>query len=173
MRFISTVGINRSGHLFQNRYKSILCQQDPYLLELVRYIHLNPFRAKIVSDLSELDRYPYSGHSRLVGTIDDGWQDTESVLILFAESERSARSRYGDFVQSGLSTGKRPELTGGGLVRSAGGWNGLQALRQMKDHMKSDERILGDSSDNTGRDSCSLHCRCAGSVLEAGLTAWD
>ena len=92
---------HRSGHLFQNRYKSILCQQDPYLLELVRYIHLNPLRARIISDLSELDRYPYSGHSRLVGTIDDGWQDTESVLILFAESERSARTRYGDFVESG------------------------------------------------------------------------
>ena len=41
--------------------------------------------------------------------------------------------------------GRRPELTGGGLVRSAGGWSGLQALRQMKDRMKSDERILGDS----------------------------
>jgi REP element-mobilizing transposase RayT len=136
---------HRSGHLFQNRYKSILCQQDPYLLELVRYIHLNPLRARIISDLSELDRYPYSGHSRLVGTIDDGWQDTESVLILFAESERSARTRYGDFMESGLSMGRRPELTGGGLVRSAGGWSGLQALRQMKDRMKSDERILGDS----------------------------
>jgi REP element-mobilizing transposase RayT len=136
---------HRSGHLFQNRYKSILCQQDPYLLELVRYIHLNPVRAKIVSDLSELDRYAYSGHSRLVGTIDDGWQDTESVLIFFAESERNARARYGDFVQSGLSMGKRPELIGGGLVRSAGGWSGVQSLRQLKDHIKSDERILGDS----------------------------
>ena len=80
-----------------------------------------------------------------MGTIDDGWQDTVSVLILFAESERSARTRYGDFVESGLSMGRRPELTGGGLVRSAGGWRGLQALRQMKGRMKSDERILGDS----------------------------
>ncbi|GKT09515.1 transposase [Desulforhabdus sp. TSK] len=136
---------HRSGHLFQNRYKSILCQQDPYLLELVRYIHLNPLRARIISDLSQLDRYPYSGHSRLVGTIDDGWQDTESVLMLFAESVRSARTRYADFVESGHSMGRRPELTGGGLVRSAGGWSALQALRQTKDRMKSDERILGDS----------------------------
>ncbi len=38
----------RHGHLFQNRYKSILCQEDAYLLELVRYIHLNPLRAKMV-----------------------------------------------------------------------------------------------------------------------------
>lgn len=135
---------HRSGHVFQNRYKSILCQQDPYLLELVRYIHLNPLRAGIVSKLCELDRYPYSGHGRLVGALDDGWQDTESVWVLFAERKQEARIRYRDFVQSGLSMGKRPELTGGGLVRSAGGWSGVQALRGIKDHMKSDERILGD-----------------------------
>ena len=51
----------RYGHLFQNRYKSILCQEDAYLLELVRYIHLNALRAKIVKDLKELDNYPYRG----------------------------------------------------------------------------------------------------------------
>ena len=45
----------RHGHVFQNRYKSILCQEDPYLLELVRYIHLNPLRARVVSGLKELD----------------------------------------------------------------------------------------------------------------------
>ena len=44
----------RHGKLFQNRYKSILCQEDAYLLELVRYIHLNPLRAKVVSDFSNL-----------------------------------------------------------------------------------------------------------------------
>jgi REP element-mobilizing transposase RayT len=47
----------RSGHLFQNRYKSIVCEEDTYLLELVRYIHLNPFRASVVKSLKELDRY--------------------------------------------------------------------------------------------------------------------
>ncbi len=51
----------RRGHLFQNCYKSILCQEDSYLLELVRYIHLNPLRAKQVSDLKKLARYPYCG----------------------------------------------------------------------------------------------------------------
>ena len=58
---------NRHGQLFQNRYKSILCQEDTYLKELVRYIHLNPLRAKIVSDISELNGYEYSGHSVLLG----------------------------------------------------------------------------------------------------------
>ena len=57
----------RSGHLFQNRYKSVVCEEDPYLLELVRYIHLNPLRAGLVKDLKELDRYPWSGHSAILG----------------------------------------------------------------------------------------------------------
>jgi REP element-mobilizing transposase RayT len=53
---------NRCGHLFQNRYKSILCREDVYLLELVRYIHLNPLRAKLVSEYGSLTGYPYCGH---------------------------------------------------------------------------------------------------------------
>jgi len=57
----------RSGHLFQNRYKSVICEEDPYLLELIRYIHLNPLRAKIVEDLKTLDKYPWTGHSAILG----------------------------------------------------------------------------------------------------------
>jgi len=57
----------RSGHLFQNRYKSVVCEEDPYLLELIRYIHLNPLRADIVKDLKELDKYPWTGHSVIIG----------------------------------------------------------------------------------------------------------
>ena len=49
----------RQGHLFQNRYKLILCQEDSYLLELVRYIHLNPLRAKLVADMDALGKYPF------------------------------------------------------------------------------------------------------------------
>jgi hypothetical protein len=57
----------RSGHLFQNRYKSIVCEEDPYLLELIRYIHLNPLRAGLVKDFRELDTYPWSGHAAILG----------------------------------------------------------------------------------------------------------
>ena len=57
----------RLGHLFQNRYKSIVCEEESYLLELVRYIHLNPLRAGIVSSLEELALYPWSGHAVLLG----------------------------------------------------------------------------------------------------------
>ena len=58
---------NRSGHLFQNRYKSVICEEDRYLLELIRYIHLNPLRAGLVKDLKELDKYPWTGHSAILG----------------------------------------------------------------------------------------------------------
>ncbi len=58
---------NRQGHLFQNRYKSILCQEDSYLLELVRYIHLNPLSAGIVYYFEELNQFPYTGHSVILG----------------------------------------------------------------------------------------------------------
>ncbi|MBW2663149.1 MAG: hypothetical protein JRD93_14445 [Deltaproteobacteria bacterium] len=57
----------RSGHLFQNRYKSVVCEEDPYLLELIRYIHLNPLRARLVEDLKSLDKYPWTGHSAILG----------------------------------------------------------------------------------------------------------
>jgi REP element-mobilizing transposase RayT len=57
----------RSGHLFQNRYKSVVCEEDPYLLELIRYIHLNALRAELVKDLKELDKYSWTGHSAILG----------------------------------------------------------------------------------------------------------
>ena len=84
----------RTGHLFQNRYKSILCQEDTYLLELVRYIHLNPLRAKLIKDFNLLGKYPYSGHSVLMGKVQNDWQDIEWVLRLFDERIGVARRRY-------------------------------------------------------------------------------
>lgn len=135
----------RSGHLFQNRYKSILCQETVYLKELARYIHLNPLRTGIVKTIGELDRYRYCGHGDLMGKRFNDWQETASVLSLFADHVSTARRRYRQFVKAGISQGRRPELIGGGLVRSAGGWQAVQALREAGVHQKSDERILGDS----------------------------
>ncbi|MDD2320422.1 MAG: transposase [Geobacteraceae bacterium] len=136
----------RSGHLFQNRYKSILCQEDAYLTELVRYIHLNPLRARIVRDLETLETYPYAGHSVLMGKQKIGWQSADSVLTLFGSKLTHARNKYHDFVAEVVEQGRRPELVGGGLIRSAGGWSGVQQIRKAGIFQKSDERILGDSS---------------------------
>ena len=135
----------RTGHLFQNRYKSILCQEDPYLLELVRYIHLNPLRSRLVSSVKQLNVYKYCGHSFLLGKKKNYWQDTNMVLQLFGKRVSSARKHYLAFVEKGLALGRRSDLTGGGLIRSAGGWKELKAFRSLGIHVKSDERILGDS----------------------------
>jgi REP element-mobilizing transposase RayT len=135
----------RHGHLFQNRYKSILCQEDPYLLELVRYIHLNPVRAGLVSDLNNLEKFPFSGHGALVGKIIADWQDSQYILRIFDTKPSIARRRYKQFIKKGLSMGKRPDLVGGGLVRSYGGWSQVKAMRKSGMGVKGDERILGDN----------------------------
>jgi REP element-mobilizing transposase RayT len=135
---------SRHGHLFQNRYKSILCQEEPYLLELVRYIHLNPIRASIVASVAQLDSYSYCGHSRLMGRFETEWQATDEILSRFGARVSSAREKYTAFVEEGAAQGKKPELVGGGMVRSAGGWRQLKLSRALQLNLKSDERILGD-----------------------------
>jgi putative transposase len=134
----------RAGHLFQNRYKSILCQEDAYFLELVRYIHLNPLRAGLVHDIGQLDRYPFSGHSVIMGKHKQPWQKSVEVLTLFGERKASARQRYSDYVAKGIDQGRRNDLMGGGLIRSTGGWAAVREMRKANIHVKSDERILGD-----------------------------
>ena len=135
----------RHGQLFQNRYKSILCQEDRYLKELVRYIHLNPLRANLVSDLKALDRYRWCGHSVIMGKLLGDWQNTDDVLKLFGNNISSARRDYRSFVFKGIAEGSRLDLTGGGLIRSLGGWHQVKALRRIRIRLKCDERILGDS----------------------------
>ncbi len=135
---------HRHGHLFQNRYKSILCQEDAYLLELVRYIHLNPLRARLVANLSSLDNYSFSGHSVIMDRRSNDWQDTGAVLRLFGEKVSAARRQYCAYVEKGIALGKRDDLIGGGLIRSHGGWANVKAMRRAKIFEKADERILGD-----------------------------
>jgi putative transposase len=136
----------RHGQLFQNRYKSIVCQEDVYLKELVRYIHLNPLRAKLVTDMEGLDRYKYCGHSVLMGKRACDWQETKYVLSYFGQGQLNGRKNYHRYVREGLAKGRRPELVGGGLIRSLGGWSKVKKLRRTgQDRMKGDERILGDN----------------------------
>jgi len=136
----------RHGQLFQNRYKSVICQEDRYFQELVRYIHLNPLRAKIVTDLKELDRYSYCGHSALMGKKKRQWQDIEYVLGFFGKRIGKARKEYRSYVKKGILMGRRPDLVGGGLIRSLGGWDEVKKMRLAgQDRIKSDQRILGES----------------------------
>lgn len=112
-------------------------------MELVRYIHLNPVRAGVVPDLDTLDGYPYCGHSVLMGRVKIEWQNTDKVLELYGKRIGAARRKYRLFVTEGIHQGKRTDLTGGGLVRSMGGWAEVKALRAAKVFEKADERILG------------------------------
>ena len=135
----------RRGQLFQNRYKSIICQEETYLRELVRYIHLNPVRAGMVQTVDELRRYKYCGHSSLMGKAKRDWQDTDYVLGYFGKRKAEARRKYESFVKEGVTQGRRNELTGGGLIRSLGGWTEARDALKGGVHIMSDERILGDS----------------------------
>ena len=133
----------RVGHLFQNRYKSIVVEEEPYLLELVRYLHLNPLRAQVVPTLAALDRYPWTGHSALLGARPCAWQATGAVLQQFGPTPARARKAYRAFVGDGIPRGRRPELQGGGLLRSLGGWRAVASLRRGREAYGGDERVLG------------------------------
>ena len=133
----------RWGYLFQNRYKSIVCDEDAYFIELVRYIHLNPLRAKLVKNLAQLDRYRWSGHGVLMGIITSEWQDSDYVLKCFGKKEVAAMKAYRNYVKKAIDEGRRPELVGGGLIRSLGGWSAVKAMRRSGDRELSDDRILG------------------------------
>jgi putative transposase len=133
----------RHGHVFQNRYKSIVCEEDAYFRELVRYIHLNPLRANLVQSLSELDSYAWSGHSVLMGTVKHDWQDRDYVLGWFGTTGGTGKKRYREYVDQGISQGRRDDLVGGGLVRSLGGWSEVLSLRRSGSDVESDSRVLG------------------------------
>jgi putative transposase len=133
----------RHGHLFQNRYKSIVCEEEPYLLELVRYIHLNPLRAGMVRTLEELEGYAWCGHGALTGKRRSDWQETGYVLRQFNEERGKAIRGYRKFVEEGKGQGRRLDLVGGGLIRSLGGWSQVLSLRDSGENVPHDGRILG------------------------------
>jgi putative transposase len=134
---------SRAGHLFQNRYKSIVCEDDPYLLEITRYIHLNPVRAKIVKNIGALRQYPWSGHAVIMGKAKREWQDINTVLRYFGKRRKEAITRYEGYIKEGSGQGRQAVLEGGGLLRSVGGWSEVIALRHKGEKVVSDERILG------------------------------
>ena len=129
----------RSGHLFQNRYKSIVCEEEAYLLELVRYIHLNPLRTGMVINLEELDQYPWSGHAVLLGNRTFTGQETEAVLERFGQKLGTAQAMYRQFVADGIKEGRHDELVGGGLKRS-------QGERPLNEYESFDARVLGNGN---------------------------
>jgi len=97
----------RVGHLFQGRYKAILCDRDSYLLELVRYVHLNPVRSKIASDPRE---HPWNSHRNYLGLVNHAWLNTTLVLGMLGPSMAKARNAYVRFIEDGKHQGHRDDL---------------------------------------------------------------
>jgi len=92
------------GHLFQGRYKAILCDRETYLLGLLRYIHENPLRARIAE---ALEAYPWSSHHAYTGENNPlGLVTVDPVLRMFSESKNRARKKYAEFMSSGTGVKK-------------------------------------------------------------------
>lgn len=130
----------RAGHLFQNRYKSIVCEEETYLLELVRYIHLNPLRAGMIRTVDELDHYPWCGHAVVMGNLSFEGQEIQSILARFGKNRIDALREYRQYIADGVSIGRCDHLVGGGLRRSQRD----EVSGEKYDSF--DERILGSGS---------------------------
>jgi len=96
----------RSGHLFQGRYKAVLVDADSYLHALTRYIHLNPVRAGVVK---EPENYLWSGHRAYLGLEKIPWLTTDSVLSQFSDRLAAARRIYRNYVSQGKEGGHQPQ----------------------------------------------------------------
>lgn len=135
----------RSGHLFQNRFKSILCDREKYFLELVRYIHLNPVRAGLARSMKDLLAFKWCGHGALMGVRVQEWQDTGSVLGEFGRTKDHARRRYLAFVKDGFDGGHRAEFEGRGVLRRVGGVvEYVEPAKEGSATAAGEERLLGD-----------------------------
>lgn len=135
----------RTGHLFQDRYKAILCQEEEYLLEAAAYIHLNPLRAGLVKRYEDLERYKWCGHSEVIKGAKVCIIDREYLLKHFGERTGAAVSKYIAFIEERVNKYKAGEYSGGGLLKSAGGLTGLMG-RSAGEKELYDDRILGDGA---------------------------
>lgn len=91
----------RVGHVFQGRYKAVLVEREAHLLELVRYVVLNPVRAGMVNDAAD---WPWSSHAAVLGGpgLAPSWQEVDQLLLAFGPTRKRAVARYVDFVRAGV-----------------------------------------------------------------------
>ena len=90
-----------------------------------------------------LAAYPWTGHAVILRRVKREWQDVGTVLGYFGKRRKEAMRKYERYVAEGAGMGKRPELVGGGLTRSMGGWSEVLSLRRKGERESWDERILG------------------------------
>ena len=127
----------RSGHLFRDRYSSVVCEENPYFMELIRYVHLNPFRAHIANTIEQLDGYSWSSHYYLTRKNPFPWYNAPYVLQWFGNSKKTYRT----FIREGIKKKHLPDLSGGGIIRSLGGLT--DTVRRKNAPVRADGRILG------------------------------
>jgi hypothetical protein len=132
----------RCGHLFQNRFKSVLVDDDTYLQAVIRYIHLNPLRAGAVADLAALARYPWSGHAGMLGVSPRPWHATADALAAFGSDPSAARRAYVQFVCETVP-GVLEQSESAGWVESDGEWKLTDPLRRGREAWVRGERVLG------------------------------
>ena len=133
----------RDGHLFQNRYKATIVEEDRYFHSLIRYIHLNPVRARMVKSIEQLKEYPWTGHSVLMGTMRFECQDVDAVLGHYGKRVGMARKELVRFMSQAAAKKDEKTFKGGGLVRSIGGIENLSEHRKGPKWLY-DERVLGE-----------------------------
>ncbi|HOD36773.1 MAG TPA: transposase [Syntrophales bacterium] len=97
----------KEGHLFQGRYKAILCDKDKYFLELSAYIHLNPVRGGLVKDPLE---YPWTSYRVYMGSKQENLVDEEFLLRIFDDRKNRARKAYDRFVRSRIEDEKADDF---------------------------------------------------------------
>ncbi|MBL4682332.1 MAG: hypothetical protein JKY88_16640 [Pseudomonadales bacterium] len=99
----------------------------------------------MVKNLTALDHYPWTGHAGLLGRHVQDWHAIDSVLSLFSDNRLRARRSYREFIAAEMCNPQNNNLSGGGLVRSYGGWDSVQRIRREHETRIGDERILGSS----------------------------
>ncbi len=122
------------GHLFQGRYKAILCERENYLMELVRYIHLNPVRAKVVDDP---EMYPWIGHLAYLGKLKNDLIDEGLVLSQFSKNKTLARKEYNQFILRCLNSGHQDKYYKVKGQRYLGEDNFIEKIERKQENFKS------------------------------------
>lgn len=135
----------RVGHLFQGRYKAFVIEKETYLLEVARYIVLNPVRAGLVGYPK---RWKWSSYRATVGTTKKPeWLFCDAILALFSQTKRNAQRRYRQFVDGGIdSQDPYDQVTNGFLLGSPQFvdwiWEKTNGSEDLKEHPRK-ERIVG------------------------------
>ena len=126
------------GHLFQGRYRAILCDRDSYLMELIRYLHLNPVRGKLISDPA---RYRWSSHRDYLGGRSDTGIAVERGLPLWGARRSQAIGVYRQFVRDGMADGHRQEYYEVKEQRYLGGDRFVEEVHRMVDEQEENRPV--------------------------------